>query len=54
VLPVLPGKSKKMFHQEFPDHAKAKGTEEEIAAAFRKVRNSIKKFSEKFISGNLL
>jgi arsenate reductase len=38
----------KMLHQNFPDPAKATGTEEEIKEAFRKVRNMIKDFTLQF------
>lgn len=41
------------FHQNFPDPAKTKGTEEEIKDAFRSVRQMIKSYSEKFIKQNL-
>ncbi len=50
--PLFPGKVK-MFHQNFPDPAKAKGTKEEIMDEFRKVRNSIRAFSKKFVEENL-
>jgi arsenate reductase (thioredoxin) len=41
------------FHQNFPDPAKASGTEDEIMAKFREVREMIKDYSEKFISENI-
>ncbi len=50
--PFFPAKAKK-FHQNFPDPAKATGTEEEIKEQFRKVRQQIKDYCKKFISGNL-
>ena len=50
--PIFPSKSKQ-FHQDFPDPAKAKGTEEEIMNQFRKVRDMIKDYSRKFIENNL-
>lgn len=50
--PVLPTKAKK-FHQNFPDPAKADGTEEEITNQFRKVREMIKKYSEEFVRDNI-
>lgn len=47
--PVFPSKAKKL-HQNFPDPAKAKGSEEEIMAEFRRVRDMIKGFCEGFTS----
>ncbi|GIV32981.1 MAG: protein-tyrosine-phosphatase [Chitinophagales bacterium] len=51
--PIFPGKAQR-FHRNFPDPAKATGSEEEIKAAFRKVRDAIKEycreFSEKYIT----
>lgn len=38
-----------MIHQSFNDPARAKGTEEEILDAFRKVRDEIKAFAKKFV-----
>ena len=43
----------KLFHRNFPDPAKATGTEEEIMKQFREVRNSIKQFAKAFIKENL-
>ena len=43
----------KQFHENFPDPAKATGTEEEIIEQFRQVRNMIKKYSETFVRENL-
>lgn len=45
--PVFPGKAKK-FHHNFPDPAKAKGSEDEIAAEFRQVRQQIKEYMQQF------
>lgn len=45
--PYFPSKAQK-FHQNFPDPAKATGSEEEILNQFRAVRNEIREFSEKF------
>ena len=45
--------SAKRFHHNFPDPAKAIGTEEEILAQFRKVREEIKIYCRKFIEENL-
>ena len=50
--PFFPTKAKK-FHYNFPDPAKATGTEEEISNQFRKVRQMIKDYSEKFIIENI-
>ena len=50
--PFFPTKAKKL-HYNFPDPAKATGTEEEILAQFRQVRQMIKDYSEKFIVANL-
>ena len=50
--PFFPTKAKK-FHYNFPDPAKATGTEEEILNQFRQVRQMIKDYSEKFITENL-
>jgi|SRR6185437_13717330 len=46
--PMFPSSAKKL-HQNFPDPAKALGTEDEILRQFRKVRNSIKSFAKDFI-----
>lgn len=50
--PFFPTHAKK-FHYNFPDPAKAKGTDEEIMQQFREVRNMIKKYSEDFVRDNL-
>jgi arsenate reductase (thioredoxin) len=50
--PVFPSTAK-MFHQNFPDPAKATGTEDEIMQQFRNVRDEIKKFSKEFVTDNL-
>ena len=50
--PFFPSSAKK-FHYNFPDPAKAKGSEEEIMDKFREVRNMIKTFSENFIADNI-
>lgn len=50
--PFFPTNAKR-FHYNFPDPAKAVGTEEEITEAFREVRNSIKLYSEQFVRENL-
>ncbi len=51
--PFIPSKAKK-FHYNFPDPAKAKGTEEEINQEFRNVRGMIKDYCEQFVKENLL
>lgn len=51
--PFIPSKAKK-FHYNFPDPAKAKRTEEEINEEFRKVREMIKDYCERFVKENLL
>ncbi len=50
--PYFPTKAKK-FHYNFPDPAKATGTEEEVLEQFRSVRQMIKDYSEKFVADNL-
>jgi arsenate reductase (thioredoxin) len=50
--PYFPTKAKK-FHYNFPDPAKATGTDEEIKAEFRAVRQLIKDYCEEFKSENL-
>ena len=50
--PYFPTKAVK-FHQNFPDPAKAQGTEEEIVAEFRRVRDMIKAYCQQFIEDNL-
>lgn len=46
--PVFPSSAKK-FHHNFPDPAKATGTEEEIMNEFRKVRDMIKEYCKNFV-----
>ncbi len=46
--PYFPAKVK-MLHHNFPDPAKAKGTEEEIMAEFKRVRQMIKEYAQNFI-----
>lgn len=50
--PFFPTKAKR-FHQNFPDPAKATGTEEEILEQFRRVRQEIKNYCRQFIADNL-
>ena len=41
------------FHHNFPDPAKATGTDEEIKEQFRQVRHQIKDYCRQFVSNNL-
>lgn len=50
--PYFPSSAKK-FHYNFPDPAKATGTEEEIMAQFRLVREQIKSYCKNFVAENL-
>ena len=50
--PFFPSKAKK-FHYNFPDPAKATGTDAEILEQFRMVRKMIKDYSEGFVAENL-
>lgn len=50
--PFFPGRAQK-FHYNFPDPAKATGTEEEIIREFERVREMIKKYCLEFISEHL-
>ncbi len=50
--PIFPSTAKQVHHN-FPDPAKAIGTEEEIMQQFRNVREEIKKFSNEFVTDNL-
>lgn len=50
--PFFPSNAKK-FHYNFPDPAKAKGSEEEIMQQFREVRNLIKNYCRQFIEENI-
>jgi arsenate reductase len=50
--PYFPSKAQK-FHYNFPDPAKAQGTEDEIMSEFRRVRDMIKGYAEDFIKQNL-
>lgn len=51
--PFFPSKAQK-FHHNFPDPAKATGTEAEIMEQFRAVREQIKAYSRDFVQGNLV
>lgn len=50
--PFFPSDAKKL-HYNFPDPAKATGTEQEIMQAFRSVREMIKEYSKAFVADNL-
>lgn len=50
--PFFPGSGKR-FHYNFPDPAKATGTDEDVMGEFRKVREMMKDFSEDFVQENL-
>ena len=50
--PYFPSNAQK-FHYNFPDPAKAQGTEDEIRAQFAAVREMIKKYCEEFVKSNL-
>lgn len=50
--PFFPSKAQK-FHYNFPDPAKAVGTEEEVMDEFRRVRDMIKEYSERFVKEHL-
>jgi arsenate reductase (thioredoxin) len=47
--PFFPGNVQR-FHQNFPDPAKAKGTDEEVMDEFRAVRDMIKAYSADFVN----
>jgi arsenate reductase len=46
--PIFPSTAKRVHHN-FPDPAKASGTEEEILAAFEAVRDEIKRFCKELV-----
>lgn len=46
--PYLPGTARR-WHQNFPDPAKATGTEEQVMNEFRKVRDLIKTYCHEFV-----
>lgn len=50
--PYFPTKAVKLHHN-FPDPAQATGSQEEIMNEFRRVRQMIKEFSQKFVMENL-
>ncbi len=50
--PYFPTNAKK-FHQNFPDPAKAVGTEAEVSGQFRVVRDMIKSYCESFVKASI-
>jgi len=50
--PFFPTKAQK-FHENFPDPAKATGTDDEVLAEFIKVRDQIKEYAKSFLKTNL-
>ena len=48
VCPVFPSSARK-FHHNFPDPAKATGSEEEIMDEFRAVRDQVKAYAHEFV-----
>ena len=50
--PYFPANAKR-FHHNFSDPSKVKGSEEEIANAFRATRDEIRDYSKKFIEENI-
>ncbi|MES1160576.1 MAG: arsenate reductase ArsC [Bacteroidota bacterium] len=50
--PFFPSTARK-FHENFPDPAKARGTEEEVMEEFRKTREMIREYCEQWVKGNL-
>jgi arsenate reductase len=50
--PYFPSRAQK-FHHNFPDPARATGTDEEIMEQFRKVRQQIRDYCRNFVDENL-
>ncbi|AMP98200.1 Protein tyrosine phosphatase [Pedobacter cryoconitis] len=50
--PYFPTQASK-FHYNFPDPAKAKGTDQEIMQEFRRVRDLIKDYASTFVKENI-
>ena len=50
--PFFPSQAQK-FHYNFPDPAKATGTEKEILQQFREARNMIKNYCQEFVTQHL-
>lgn len=51
--PFFPSSAEK-FHYNFPDPAKATGTEDDIMHEFRSVRDMIKEYSQRFINEHVM
>lgn len=49
VCPVFPSSAKRLHHN-FPDPAKATGTEAEVMQQFRVVRDQVKAYAQEFVS----
>jgi arsenate reductase len=49
--PYFPAKTQQ-FHSNFPDPAKASGTQEEVLAEFRRVRGLIKTYCRELVEGH--
>ena len=50
--PFFPTKAQR-FHENFPDPAKATGTDQEVKTAFRSARQLIKDYAQKFVTDHL-
>jgi arsenate reductase len=50
--PYFPSKAEKL-HYNFPDPAKATGTEKEVMSEFRKVRQMIKDYTQEFVKNHI-
>ncbi len=50
--PYFPTRAEKLHHN-FPDPAKATGTEEEVMAEFRRVRGMVKDYAQDFVEQRL-
>jgi arsenate reductase len=50
--PYFPANAKR-FHHNFSDPSKVKGSDEEIANAFRQTRDEIRDYSKKFLEENI-
>lgn len=50
--PVFPSRAQK-FHENFPDPAKATGTEAEITEQFREVRQIIRNYFQQFVNNHV-
>jgi arsenate reductase len=48
---VFPSSAQKLHHN-FPDPAKATGSEEEIMQQFRRVRGQVKQYAQEFAEAN--